>query len=219
MAARAGSAAVTGFPPSAMRRNTSTWCGCSFGHRLMSQVYRISGHPHTGNPSRTARQRRCGRCRRSAGGRAGRWDSNAVCDNGPCVKPQANDHPHAERTTPSPGIGVVTGARVLTEFGDDPDRHRGAKNARITLRPANLQQAPTPPRAPCRGIPTPAPLTEHRTRPNRPLRHPTTRSTLRHPSRIPRRCVTCPVGVLDAYNLERPTRAIRVMSIIRQCDF
>ncbi|GAA4263529.1 IS110 family RNA-guided transposase [Dactylosporangium darangshiense] len=43
------------------------------------------------------------------------------------VEAQFNDHPHAEIYRSQPGVGVVTGARILAEFGDDPDRYRDAK--------------------------------------------------------------------------------------------
>ena len=36
-------------------------------------------------------------------------------------------HPDAELLRSIPGLGVVTGARVLAEFGDDPDRYADAK--------------------------------------------------------------------------------------------
>ena len=37
-------------------------------------------------------------------------------------------HPDAEIFTSQPGLGVILGARVLAEFGDDPDRHADAKS-------------------------------------------------------------------------------------------
>jgi hypothetical protein len=36
-------------------------------------------------------------------------------------------HPAAEIITSQPGLGLVLGARVLAEFGDDPDRYASAK--------------------------------------------------------------------------------------------
>jgi transposase len=36
-------------------------------------------------------------------------------------------HPDAELCTSLPGLGVILGARVLAEFGDDPHRYRDAK--------------------------------------------------------------------------------------------
>ena len=36
-------------------------------------------------------------------------------------------HPDAEIYTSQPGLGVVLGARVLAEFGDDPHRYRDAR--------------------------------------------------------------------------------------------
>ncbi|MFC7661357.1 IS110 family transposase [Pseudonocardia benzenivorans] len=37
-------------------------------------------------------------------------------------------HPDAEIYTSQPGLGVILGARVLAEFGDDPHRYRDAKS-------------------------------------------------------------------------------------------
>ena len=37
-------------------------------------------------------------------------------------------HPDAEIFTSQPGLGVILGARVLAEFGDDPDRYADAKS-------------------------------------------------------------------------------------------
>jgi transposase len=36
-------------------------------------------------------------------------------------------HPDAELSTSQPGLGVILGARVLAEFGDDPHRYRDAR--------------------------------------------------------------------------------------------
>ena len=36
-------------------------------------------------------------------------------------------HPDAEIYLSQPGLGAVLGARVLAEFGDDPDRYADAK--------------------------------------------------------------------------------------------
>ena len=41
-----------------------------------------------------------------------------------------NQHPDADIIRSLPGLGVVTGARVLGEFGDDPNRYDTAKNRR-----------------------------------------------------------------------------------------
>jgi transposase len=38
-------------------------------------------------------------------------------------------HPDAEIYTSQPGLGVILGARVLSEFGDDPHRYRDGKPA------------------------------------------------------------------------------------------
>jgi transposase len=39
-------------------------------------------------------------------------------------------HPDAEIYLSQPGLGAITGARVLGEFGDDPHRYATAKNRR-----------------------------------------------------------------------------------------
>ena len=41
-------------------------------------------------------------------------------------------HPDADIYRSLPGLGVILGARVLGEFGDDPDRYTTAKFAKIT---------------------------------------------------------------------------------------
>ena len=41
-------------------------------------------------------------------------------------------HPDAEIFRCLPGLGMILGARVLAEFGDDPDRYVDAKVARTT---------------------------------------------------------------------------------------
>ena len=43
------------------------------------------------------------------------------------VEAHFGQHPAAEIVTSQPGLGVVCGARVLAEFGDDPDRYHSAK--------------------------------------------------------------------------------------------
>ena len=37
-------------------------------------------------------------------------------------------HPDAEIYQSQPGLGIILGARVLGEFGDDPHRYAGAKS-------------------------------------------------------------------------------------------
>jgi len=37
-------------------------------------------------------------------------------------------HPDAEIYLSQPGLGIILGARVLSEFGDDPDRYADAKS-------------------------------------------------------------------------------------------
>jgi hypothetical protein len=51
-------------------------------------------------------------------------------------------HPDAEIYLSQPGLGVMLGARVLAEFGDDPDRYDDAK-ARKNY--SGMQRSPTPP--------------------------------------------------------------------------
>jgi transposase len=51
-------------------------------------------------------------------------------------------HPDAEIYRSQPGLGVILGARVLAEFGDDPDRYADAKSRRTT--PA-CHRSPKPP--------------------------------------------------------------------------
>jgi transposase len=41
-----------------------------------------------------------------------------------------DEHPDADIYLSLPGLGVVLGARVLAEFGDDPDRYDTAKSRR-----------------------------------------------------------------------------------------
>jgi transposase len=43
------------------------------------------------------------------------------------VEAHFGQHPDAEIITSQPGLGIVLGARVLAEFGDDPDRYISAK--------------------------------------------------------------------------------------------
>jgi transposase len=43
------------------------------------------------------------------------------------VEAYFGQHPDAEILTSQPGLGVILGARVLAEFGDDPDRYATAK--------------------------------------------------------------------------------------------
>jgi transposase len=41
-------------------------------------------------------------------------------------------HPDADIYRSLPGLGVILGARVLAEFGDDPERYNSAKSRRTT---------------------------------------------------------------------------------------
>ena len=53
---------------------------------------------------------------------------NAEIDTlGEVVAAHFGRHPDAEIYTSQPGLGVVLGARVLAEFGDDPNRYRDAR--------------------------------------------------------------------------------------------
>jgi hypothetical protein len=51
-------------------------------------------------------------------------------------------HPDAKLVRSLPGLGTILGARVLGEFGDDPNRYVDAKAARTT--PA-YPRSPKPP--------------------------------------------------------------------------
>jgi transposase len=44
------------------------------------------------------------------------------------VEQRFGQHPDAEIYLSQPGLGVILGARVLAEFGDDPDRYADAKS-------------------------------------------------------------------------------------------
>ncbi len=56
-------------------------------------------------------------------------------------------HPDAEVVRSLPGLGTVLGARVLGEFGDEPNRYATAKSRRITpaRRPSPGRRAPNEP--------------------------------------------------------------------------
>jgi len=41
-------------------------------------------------------------------------------------------HPDVEIYLSQPGLGMVVGARLLAEFGDDPDRYTTAERGRTT---------------------------------------------------------------------------------------
>jgi transposase len=44
------------------------------------------------------------------------------------VEAHFGQHPDAEIITSQPGLGMIPGARVLAEFGDDPHRYTSAKS-------------------------------------------------------------------------------------------
>ena len=48
------------------------------------------------------------------------------------VVPELTEHPDADIYRSLPGLGVILGARVLGEFGDDPNRYTAPILARIT---------------------------------------------------------------------------------------
>jgi transposase len=50
-----------------------------------------------------------------------------IAELGTVVADHFGRHPDAEIYASQPGLGVVLGARVLGEFGDDPDRYADAK--------------------------------------------------------------------------------------------
>ena len=52
-------------------------------------------------------------------------------------------HPDVEIYLSQPGLGMILGARVLAEFGDDPDRYADAKAPEELLR--HVTRSPRPP--------------------------------------------------------------------------
>jgi hypothetical protein len=61
---------------------------------------------------------------------------------------QFAQHPDAEILGSLPGLGIVLGARVLGEFGDDPDRYPDAKGVRQAPDRAGLVRAQPAPGRP-----------------------------------------------------------------------
>jgi transposase len=47
-----------------------------------------------------------------------------------------SEHPDAEIYLSQPGLAKILGARVLAEFGDDPDRYRDARCRKTMPAPA-----------------------------------------------------------------------------------
>ena len=80
-------------------------------------------------------------------------------------------HRDAEIYLSLPGLGLILGARVLGEFGDDPDRHPDAKARKNKPGP----HPTTNPPAPRRGSPPPRHTPQHR------RRHPPTEGVLPSP--------------------------------------
>jgi transposase len=58
------------------------------------------------------------------------------------VEAYFGQHPDAEIYLSQPGLGVVLGARVLAEFGDDKTRYADAKLAATTPAPAPSPASP-----------------------------------------------------------------------------
>ena len=52
------------------------------------------------------------------------------------------DHRDAAIIRSQPGLGVVLGARVLGEFGDDPDRYQTAKGRKTFAGTAPVTRSP-----------------------------------------------------------------------------
>ncbi len=112
-----------------------------------------------------------------------------------------SQHPDAEIILSQPGLGPVLGARVLAEFGDDPDRYASAKARKnyaatspITRQSGKTQNRDGPVRAQ-----RPAPRRPRRPGLRRPQRLARRPGLLRRPAR-PRdratgpRCATSPTG-------------------------
>jgi transposase len=87
---------------------------------------------------------------------------NAIKDLEAELEKHFEQHPHAEILQSLPGLGVVLGARMLSEFGDDPDRFTDpaarrcyAGTAPVTRASGNPERldAPSPQRATCRRLP------------------------------------------------------------------
>jgi transposase len=55
---------------------------------------------------------------------------------------QFSAHPDAAIVRSQPGLGVVLGARVLGEFGDDPDRYQTAKGRKAFAGTAPVTRSP-----------------------------------------------------------------------------
>ena len=86
------------------------------------------------------------------------------------VEAHFGQHPDAEIYLSQPGLGVVLGARVLAEFGDDPDRYADAKSRKnyagtspITraVRQAEVRAGPLRPQRPAPRRPRPPGLQPH----------------------------------------------------------
>ena len=86
-------------------------------------------------------------------------------------------HPDAEIYRSQPGLGVILGARVLAEFGDDPGRYVDAKSAQELLRHVTDHQSlrhqtgragPLRPQPPPRRRAVPARRSPHSTTPQAP---------------------------------------------------
>jgi hypothetical protein len=108
-------------------------------------------------------------------------------------------HPDAEIYLSQPGLGTVLGARVLAEFGDDPDRYADPKarknysgmapitrasGTRRTVLAAMPATGAWPTRSTCRPSPrsAPHPAPAPTTTPNEPAAPPTTRRCARWPT-------------------------------------
>ena len=108
--------------------------------------------------------------------------NSEVAASGEVVGEHFGRHPDAEIYASQPGLGVVLGARVLGEFGDDPDRYADAKarknyagtspitrasGTRSSSWPATpaTDDSPTPSSngrsARCAAHPAPGPTTKH----------------------------------------------------------
>ena len=109
---------------------------------------RGQGRADPGRAARRAAGPAAGRGRRLRrhGARPGRGDHRAHHRRSTCCEEQVEacfgQHPDAEIYLSQPGLGTILGARVLAEFGDDPDRYADAQGPQELRRHAARSPAP-----------------------------------------------------------------------------